>query len=110
MDYSNDNSYDFSDQNESNVPNGSNFENGSDSGCGSSVDDYANSPYPNSPFASSAVYTSSTLGDLKLGLEGVTNFGESPNFLDMACLAKTRNSHFFGQKSSPNFRSPSVSH
>ena len=78
-----------------------------------------------------------TLGDLKLGLEGVTNFGESPNFLDMACLAKTqksqffghglffswfflifeklpdclakmRNSQFFGQKSSPNFRSPSV--
>ena len=61
MDYSNDNSYDCSDQNESNVPNGSNFENGSDSGCGSSVDDYANSPYPNSPFASSAVYTSSSL-------------------------------------------------
>ena len=24
------------------------------------------------------------------------NFGESPNFLDMACLAKTRNSQFFG--------------
>ena len=61
MDYSNDNLYDFSDQNESNVPNGSNFENGTDSGCGSSVDDYANSPYPNSPFASSAVYTSSSL-------------------------------------------------
>ena len=55
MDYSNDNSYDFSDQNESNVPNGSNF------GCGSSVDDYVNSPYLNSPFSSSAVYTSSSL-------------------------------------------------
>ena len=26
----------------------------------------------------------------------------------MPCLAKTRNSQFFGQKSSPNFRSPSV--
>jgi len=38
----------------------------------------------------------STLGDLKLGLEGVTNFGESPNFLDMACLAKTQKSQFFG--------------
>ena len=37
-----------------------------------------------------------TLGDLKLGLVCVTNFGESPNFLDMGCLAKTRNSQFFG--------------
>ena len=61
MDYSNDNFYDFSDQNESNVPNGSNFENGSDSCGGSSVDDFVNSPNPNSPFASSAVYTSSSL-------------------------------------------------
>ena len=26
----------------------------------------------------------------------------------MPCLAKTRNSQFFGQKSSPNFRTPSV--
>ena len=44
-------------------------------------------------------YSYITLGVLKLGLVCVTNFGESPNFLDMACLAKTRNSQFFGQKS-----------
>ena len=31
-----------------------------------------------------------------MGLECVTNFGESPNFLDMACLAKTQKSQFFG--------------
>ena len=35
-----------------------------------------------------------TLGVLKLGLVCLTNFGESSNFLDMACLAKTRNSQF----------------
>ena len=61
MDYSNDNSYDISDQNESNIPNGSDFKNESDSGCGSNVGVYANSHYQNSPFASSAVYTSSSL-------------------------------------------------
>ena len=33
---------------------------------------------------------------------------KSPNFLDIPYLAKTRNSQFFGQKSSPNFRTPSV--
>ena len=49
-----------------------------------------------------------TLGDLKLGLVCVTNLGEKPDFLDMACLAKPRNSQFIGQKSSLNFRSPSV--
>ena len=60
--YSNVNSYDFS--NGSNCENGSNVENGSDSGCGSSVDansDYANSPYPNSPLASSGIFSSSSL-------------------------------------------------
>ena len=34
----------------------------------------------------SPLYCGNTLGDLKLGLEGVTNFGESPNFLDMRCF------------------------
>ena len=38
-----------------------------------------------------------------MGLEGVTNFGESPNFLDMACLAKTQKSQFFGHGHNPQF-------
>ena len=49
-----------------------------------------------------------TLGDLKFGLVCVTNFGESSNFLDLACLAKPRNLKFFGLKSCPNLRSLSV--
>ena len=50
------------------------------------------------PFSQSYTHLN-TLGYLKLGFVCV-----SPNFLDKACLAKTRNPQFFGNKSSPNFR------
>ena len=64
MDYSNQDSYDFSKQ--SNYEMGSNNEIGSDSQCGSSVEqfvnsDNANSPYQISPLASSDIFSSSSL-------------------------------------------------
>ena len=50
------------------------------------------------------LYVAYTLVCLKLGLVCVTNFGESPNFLNKACLAKTRMSQFLSKKLSPYFQ------
>ena len=49
-----------------------------------------------------------TLVCLKWGLAGVKNFGESPYFLEKACLANTRNSPFLSKKISSHFKQTSV--
>ena len=48
----------------------------------------------------STIENHNTLVCLKLGPVCVTNFGESPSFLDKASLVKTRTSQFLSKKSS----------
>jgi len=55
---------------------------------------FLGTPFRNTSEKTMIYWSENTLVFLKWGFACVTNFGESPHFLDKACLAKTQKSRF----------------